>query len=1162
MLTSTAGPVTQIPRFIVAESASGFIAIFAVGIIFLAFDVRARDVRDRVIGIIDAKPGSNFEFVVGRLCGILMLLSVPILLFLGIVLLHGVLADLAGWSYGAPIEIWSILSFLVWDLVPQLAWWGALVMLLAVVLRNRLLVVLVALGLVALNAWLATKLSWGQMEVAGAALSQVVYPSDIAPVISTSTVVLNRIGWMLLTVGLLATTATCFPRTMPRRGLFGIAGASSFVFGVAILIGLFQMQSIDPKQKNAWLEVHQQQDLTSFPDVEHLKGDIHIKPGSRVELDLLLTVSPPKQNLTKWVTFTLNPGYKIKQISIDTKAIDDYAFEDGLLTIPSVHFSADSVTLAINAVGKPDQRFAYLDAKIDLKSASVLDLSVATARFLGNKSYIFRSDYVALLPGVCWYPTAGVAVGRDDLRKYPKDYFKIDVKVTVPKHWKVAGPGKSELQEENNRQKTVRFRPENPVVDVVLIGSKFEQAAMTIKGIEFELLYSVKHRKNIAALESTIPHLTEWITDRLTVAEQYGLQYPYKALTVVEVPSHLRVLGGGWSMDSNLYGPGIVMIRETGIPTARFDVKFKDQEGEQSFQDLLAYIDNDLQSGNALNGIARNFVSYQTSPVGTGAIALHYFIEDLAGDLIVERRPYFTTNTALNSLGGAQVDVASGNQSTTVSITVGSPRSQPRRSDGAVKRRRDINTQSMSIWSKVEESALRDLNFHEEPIKSYNAVLLRNTHAISALEEWVDEEILGNILRDLLQNHRGANYSYKEFRDIAVAHIPRFDDITQNWINTNKLPGYVVSKATIEQIATEESEAQIFQSVFNLRNVEPISGIVKVAWTEEAPFGSNEQNAVSSSLPVQFIEPHSAYQFAIKSDRKPTSIKVDVPMSLNRRPIELSIPSADENETRISTSRPVVKPVEWNPIQSNQVIIDDLDPGFSVTGEPKDLEIPAFLRGFVEMGLALAGLNEEVDRGLPIYSRGIETTQWTRDQDSGYGRFRNTYARVPSVSMSAADEDEFIAEFATNLPNTGTWELEYSVPGRIFVDQMIRAQVNSDSESHDEHSTPSNKLTVDLIVQINDETIPIEMDLLELKSDFDATIGDVTINTKNVSDRLISNLVRSVEQSRQTSDSSYWLNLGSFDIDDPHVIVRISNKNSLNHTFADAVRWTLKEDGK
>lgn len=1160
MIASTAGPVTQIPRFIVAESASGFIAIFAVGIIFLAFDIRARDVRDRVIGIIDAKPGSNFELVVGRLCGILMLLFIPILLFLGIALLHGALADLAGWSYGAPIEIWSILSFLVWDIVPQLAWWGALVMLLAVVLRNRLLVVLVALGLVALNAWLATKLSWGQMEVAGAALSQVVYPSDIAPVISTSTVVLNRIGWMLLTVGLLATTASCFPRTMPRRGFFGIAGASSFVFGVAILIGLFQMQSIDPKQKNVWLEVHQQQDLTSFPDVEQLKGDIHIKPGSRVELDLLLTVSPPKQNLTKWVTFTLNPGYKINQISIDTKAIDDYAFEDGLLTIPSVHFSADSVTLAINAVGKPDQRFAYLDAKIDLKSASVLDLSVATARFLGNKSYIFRSDYVALLPGVCWYPTAGVAVGRDDLRKYPKDYFKIDVKVTVPKQWKVAGPGQSELQPDSNRQKTFRFRPENPVVDVVLIGSRFERAAMTIKGIEFELLYSVKHRKNITALEATIPHLTEWITDRLTVAEQHGLQYPYGALTIVEVPSHLQVLGGGWSMDSNLYGPGVVMIRETGIPTARFDVKFKDQEGEESFQDLLAYIDNDLQSGNLLNGIARNFVSYQTSPVGTGAIALHYFIEDLVGDLIVERRPYFTTNTALNSLGGAQVDVSGGGQSTTVSITVGSSSSQPRRAVGAVMRMRDINTQRIGVWSQIEESALSDLNFHEEPIKAYDAVLLRNTYAISALEEWVDEEILGNILRDLINNYRGLNFSYKEFRDIAVAHIPRFEDITQNWINTNKLPGYVVSKATIEQITTEESGAQIFQSVFNLRNVESISGIVKVAWTEEAPFGSNDENAVSSSLPVQFIEPHSAYQFAIKSDHKPTSIKVDAPMSLNRRPIQLFLPSEDEIETSISTSRPVVKPVEWNPIQSNQIIIDDLDPGFSVTGEPKDLEVPAFLRSFVEIGLALAGLNEEVDRGLPIYNRWSETNQWTRDQGAGYGRFRNTFARVPSVSKSAADEDEFTAEFATDLPKTGTWELEYSVPSPILVDQMIRTQVNSDSESTDEHSTRSSKSTVDLIVQINDETIPIEMDLFELKNEVDATIGDITVNTENISDRLISSLVRSVEQSRQTSDASYWLNLGSFDIDDPHVMVRISNKNTLRLTFADAVRWTYIED--
>ena len=1036
MVTSTNGPITQIPRFVVGDHASTFIGIFALGIIFLAFDIRARDVRDRIIGIIDAKPISNLELVVGRLGGILMLLCIPLLLFLGLVVLHGALADLAGWSFGAPIEIWSVLSFLVWDVVPQLAWWGGLVMLLAVILRNRLLVVLTAIGMFALNTWIATKLSWGQMEIAGAAVSQVVYPSDVAPIFATGTIILQRVGWMLLSIGLLVTAATFLPRMMTRRGLFGLAGASTFGLGVLVLIGLFQIQSNDPDRKNAWLQVHKAQEISSFPDVQHLKGEVRIKPGNRIDLDLILTVSPPKQNTTNKVTFTLNPGYKIKGIALDSKEIDDYEFKDGLLTIPAHHFGADLVMLAIEASGKPNSRFAYLDARIDLKSASVLDFSVAMARFLGNKSYVFRSDYVALLPGISWYPTSGVAVGRDDLQSYPRDHFTIDLNVTVPKQWELAGPGKSELQPGDNRQSTFRFRPENPVIDVVLIGSRFERVAMTVQDIEFELLYSAKHRDSFAAMESLVPELKEWITDRLTIAEQYGLHYPYEALTVVEVPSHLRVLGGGWSMDSTLYGPGVVMIRETGLPTARFDVKFKDQKGDQSFQELLAYVDNDVQGGNLLNGFARNFFTYQMSPVGRGAIALNYFIEDLVGDLVFERLPYYTTNTALSPLAGAQVQIVIDDEDVLVNASAGTSGRQSRRAQSGTMRVRTRNTHSMSIWSTIEEISLSDLNFHEEPIKSYNTVLLRNTYALSALKEQISEQALGDILRDLILEYRTQNFSYEELREIAAVHEPRFEDITQNWLNTNELPGYVVSKSSIQQLRIDDSEEQIFQTVFKLRNVKRIPGVVKVNWMEEQQFGANEGGSTAGGLPAQLIEPESSYQFAIKSRLQPKSITIDAPMSLNRFPIVLSVPPLSENETVVSGSLPEIKPIQWNPIRSDQVIVDDLDQGFSVFGEAEELEIPTpwFVPQFiVEMGLAFVGQGEDIDRGLPRYSRWNTVPRWSRVQYAGFGRYRNTFAMVRGALQLPTEEPKFFAEFATDLPRVGEWTLEFSVPRAIIV---------------------------------------------------------------------------------------------------------------------------------
>ncbi|MYC25095.1 MAG: hypothetical protein F4X56_04155 [Gammaproteobacteria bacterium] len=1144
MVASTVGPLAQIPRFIVGETAAQFVGIFAIGIIFLAFDIRARDVRDRISGIIDAKPVSNLELVVGRLSGILMLLCIPLLLFIGLALLHGILADLFGWSFGAPIEIWSIFSFLVWDVVPQLAWWGGLIMLLAVILRNRLLVVLTAIGLFALFTWIQMQLTWSQLEIAGAVTSQIVYPSDVAPVFTTAEITIHRVACMLLSVGLLVGAATLLPRQMSRRVIVASAGVFAIGVGVFLLTSLFSSQSQEANKRAAWLDIHQSQDTTSFPNVKNLTGEVIIKPGNRIELNVTLTLLPPQQNATNQVTFTLNPNYKISKVALNTNEITDHTFSDGLLTIPAYHFGDESSTLLIECEGIPDPKFAYLDAKMDLGGASVLDFSVAMARFLGNQSYVFRSDYVALLPGVSWYPTAGVAIGNDDPQTYPKDHFLMDLSVTVPKNWTVAGPGKRELQNNNGSKNTFRFRPENPVVDIVLAASKFERFAMTVKDIEFELLYSAKHRKSFAAMEVLIPDLKDWITDRLSIANKLGLAYPYEALTLVEVPSHLRVLGGGWSMDSSLYGPGVVMIRETGIPTARFDVKFKDQQGEQSFQDLLYYVDNDYQSGNLLNGIARNFLAYQTAPYGQSATALQIFLEDMVGDLIVERLPYFTTDTALNPLGVTQIDVASEGASTSVSISVGSPGVQTRsRGSGSMILRRS-NTHNASIWSKIEESALSELNFHEDPIQSYHAVLFRNTYALAALKAWVNEEALGNILRDLLQKFRGENFTYDEFREIAINHEPRFDEITQNFITSNSLPGYIVSDPSIEKLATEDPTTQIFQTVFDLRNEESGPGVVTIRWDEEQGFGSEDEDVSRNSLDPLLIEPNSSYRIAIKSSLKPTKLVIEAPMSLNREPIELTTPSIDDTEINTASSRPTSTKTQWNPNRPDQIVIDDLDQGFSVSGAPQEWQIPWFLPNFlVEMGRSFMGELEEVDRGLPIYSQWNHSQQWTRFQGSGFGRYRNTFTRVRSAQKDDPDASAFSAEFVGELPNSGEWTLEYSVPSQILFEQILQ-ELDLDEQNTDTGdgvgSDSQDNLTLALVVQFDDEEIPFNLDLFTLRNEFD--FGDR---------RLIEG----------SATPCFWAALGSYNIREPRVTVKVSNKSSIRDTFADAIRWTNLGDG-
>ena len=68
------------PRFIMAGVGSFFLWVLLAAMIFLAFDVRARDARERMAEVLDARPVGNLTLLAGRLIGMVVVIWVPLLL--------------------------------------------------------------------------------------------------------------------------------------------------------------------------------------------------------------------------------------------------------------------------------------------------------------------------------------------------------------------------------------------------------------------------------------------------------------------------------------------------------------------------------------------------------------------------------------------------------------------------------------------------------------------------------------------------------------------------------------------------------------------------------------------------------------------------------------------------------------------------------------------------------------------------------------------------------------------------------------------------------------------------------------------------------------------------------------------------------------------------
>ena len=476
------------PRFHAAAINVYLLWIFLAAAAFLAFDIGARNQRERVADVIDSRPVSNLALVAGRFLGLLLVSWVPMLMVVLVVQLFGWSSRAAGWWLGEPVEPVAQTAFLVIDAAPILAFWIALVLALAALVRNRLFVMVVALGALGLQMWAYTAVP--AYLYAGLSLlsAQPGWASDIVPRFAGVEMAVQRGALVVLAAALVGVAAVAQARAdgAPASRYFAIAA----VLAGAGALGLVwtTLNGVDDVRiREQWRAVHEGAVAAKeLPDVEKIAGSIVILPGDRLDIDVQISVAKPA-GVTRLV-FSLNPGMRIDQLVIDTEPAS-FSHEDGLLVVDLPRGLAnDNATLALRAAGVPDERFAYLDSAADWRRKPPTN----RLALLGTESGLFDRRFVALMPGTAWLPRAGPNLARPGQRS---DFHTVDLTVDLPHDWLVAGPGRREqVGGGDGHRSRVRFRPEADVSEIGLLAGRFQRFAATIMdGVEVELLLHPEH---------------------------------------------------------------------------------------------------------------------------------------------------------------------------------------------------------------------------------------------------------------------------------------------------------------------------------------------------------------------------------------------------------------------------------------------------------------------------------------------------------------------------------------------------------------------------------------------------------------------------------------------------------------------------------------------
>ncbi len=859
------------PRFAIAVMGELWLWFAQVGVFLLLFDSRVRDHVEGVDELLNVRPIRPGARPIAALLAVTVLtwtvLVVVLLLLQGFAFVsmilsnHGAAADI--WWFAVPLEGFSVAGFLLFDAMPRLFFVGALSQFIGVVIRQRFLAIGCFVLLCCLYVyWIGT---------------QPLGLSDVFAAVSrygTSDIVFDfvgRDGLMKAVAHLTMGAALCAAAIVVSNGLSKsrLHAVVGLVFGViscSIFAGLINEVQESSRLREQWRSALHEAASRANPDLEHVAGTITVEPGERMVVDVELEVTTPSRRSP--VVFALNPGLVVQEIRVDGRAV---AFRrvNGLVELEAQ--DSKLMKVGLRAAGIPDERYGYLDDALEWRSGTRSSPLV----FLGTKAAIYDAEYVALMPAVAWLPTA-----PRSLAGHGTDFFNMDVVVEVPPDWAVVATGDRDVLAGSGRY---RFASASPVSRAALFAGPLVRNAIVVGGVELELYMSERHVREVDFFESSVGiegGVVDYATELLDRAEELGLPYPYRQLSFVEIPAELRTYGSGWRMDTEMAQPGIMLIHEYSFPTRRFRrprdlLNGSLEDGRARTHMLRSTFTFNLQGGN-YQQLARNLLLFQTSSDGIGAAAVNQMCLELTIDLMWPGR---------RILDGKEVSWGefSAHQyaSSEFGVSIGPFFRNLKR--GQMPNRVDAIDDSVRTWERISDTALVDA-------QGVDMLLLRTPRVREAIFAHLGFREVANVLAELRTRYSGGAFGVEDFTSaFEEAGMPK--GFLDDWLYEAQLPGFLFSEAYVREVDGRGGKG--FHLSVHVRNDEDVAGAFRLVY-EQRVDGVDWHWRDGD---VVFVGPHAAVEVGLLVPEHPREVWLELFLSLNRRPVRLSIGRSETEES-------------------------------------------------------------------------------------------------------------------------------------------------------------------------------------------------------------------------------------------------------------------------
>ncbi len=1014
------------PKYLLENIDPTFFLIFQLAALVLVFDAPHRHRRNQIAEVLDTKPVSNFELLMGRVIATAALMWLLVVVVVLIPCLIGLIAAVGGFDFAEPLAIASVLNLLFLDAPITLLYWCAFAVFLTCTLRFRVAVFAVATTFMVLWFFLTIESPYSVLSLVSPSSNDTLFISDLTPELVSTPVFLVRLATLLLALAFVLLAAswverndgTSRPNVWVVAPLVLVACAGMYGLASAMVFGALA----DEKR---WREFHATAEEGREVDLKRISGTMQLNARSHLELDLKLEFATDLQDSEPFV-FAFNPAMNIQSLELNESNVS-YTFQDGLIQLhnPNLRESNSDQTLRIVARGRPNPRFAYFDSAVNYLTDA--DVPIQLTSLFGRENSLFNPRYIALMPAICWYPIPGPINGQFMRQQRGSDYFDVDLNVKLsPSNLSLVGTGITSSQGEE--ASTFKVVSHAPMSEIGLFASSFLRLSTEIDGMTIAMYFHRSHSKHLAWIGDLEQSFRTEVQTWLRRYVDLGLTLPQQSLSFVEVPRKLRTVGGGWRMDSVAALPGVVLVKEHGFPTAplpmgldRLEERIADREQRQASQTALVvqYMARGLETDNLWVSLPNTFWSEVTSATGEYAQALDQIARSLIGSIAPNPRQFFSiySSSYVAHMTGVNPFISGEFLGT---VLYDRPVPSP------VQSFADDYGRRASVWNYVETLAYSDLPTNNNQ-RDLESMLFKSNEIARGLLSVNGEEKVFKWLSNLRRRFAGSNYTHRDMLALAEEHELIVDPFLTDWIRNASLPGYIVSRMSVDRIADDARGNPQYKTSVTVRNMEPVGGFVRLQYpTEETwswmfPYYTQSKGvyvSAKTSTRINLITPYEV-----------RTARLLPGLSLNRGAISLRKSSSTIGELLEGQPPPFAQASEWIPTSDSGIIVDDLDAGFTVTQPAPNLARPTSLG---PMGwFAPPRLQLELDSGLPYlgtyYARisefRVARGTWGRIvESSAYGKYRKT------VAQAWIKDKIHTAQFTTELPESTLWRLSFHVP--------------------------------------------------------------------------------------------------------------------------------------